>query len=105
MTKFILEHLCLIIIFEIAAVLTLVIAFMHQEKFVLLEDRIKAAVRHGARRLKFRAKAVIFCYARKIFIAIYRPYRRMKARILKRLLCQFGLKAVRAEEQNEILSR
>lgn len=105
MTKFILEHLCLIIIFEIAAVLTLVIAFMHQEKFVLLEDRIMAAVRHGARRLKFRAKAVIFCYARKIFIAVYRPYRRIKARILKRLLCQFGLKAVRAEEQNEILSR
>lgn len=109
MTEFILVHLGWIIVLEIAAVGALVFGFMHQERFAAFERRIGVTVRRRLRRFFFRVKAVLYIFGRRTFLLFWVPYRRMKKSLLKRLLCQFGLRAVKIPKEqvtgNEILSR
>lgn len=101
----------IILLVGIAAEIILASAFLwgvrHEKKLVAFEDKIIRFVIKLYRRLKFRIKSGLYEVARNTFIFFYRPYRRMKKRILKRLLRQFGLCAVRCEQVRgyEVLSR
>ncbi len=81
--------------------------YLKEEKLVAFEDKIIRAVIRRWRRIIFKIKAELLSAAHVVFIFFYRPYRRMKKRILKRLLRQFGLCAVRCEQVRgyEVLSR
>lgn len=95
-----------VILGEIIVALLIVWGFRHEKKLVAFEDKIIRFVIKLYRRLKFRIKSGLYEVLRNTFIFFYRPYRRLKKRLLKRLLRQFHLKAVRSEQVNcyEILS-
>lgn len=83
-------------------------AILHEEELVQFEDKIISFVVKLYRRKKFGVKLSLYKSARKVFLFFYVPYRRMKKKILKRLLGQFGMRAVRVKPKqvtdDEILS-
>ena len=99
---------CLLsLLIEVSFTAFIVWGFCHEEKFICFEDKIIRFLICKWHRDKVKIKKELLCITRAVFIVIYRPYRRMKKRILKRLLRQFGLCAVRCEQVRgyEVLSR
>ena len=92
---------------EIALVGFIVWGFLHEEKLVQFEDAVIRYIMRWHRRQKIRIKRKVVNKLRDIFLFIYLPYRRVKRKLLKRLLRQFGMRAVKAEQVNsyEVLSR
>ena len=97
----------IVILGEVLAVLFVVWGFRHEEKIVRFENKILRIVQKGFFALIYRLNRWLYRAVRSTFIFFYRPYRRMKKRLLKRLLRQFHLKAVRSEQVRsyEVLSR
>ncbi len=95
-----------VILGEIIVALLIVWGFRHEEKIVQFENKVLRIILKGFPVLMYRLSEWLYIVVRKTFIFFYRPYRQMKKRLLKRLLRQFHLKAVRYEQVNcyEILS-
>lgn len=96
-----------VILGEIIAALLIVWGFRHEEKIVQFENKVLRIILKGFPVLMYRLSEWLYTVVKKTFIFFYRPYRRMKKRMLKRLLRQFNLQAVRCEQVRsyEILSR
>ena len=96
-----------VILGEIIAALLIVWGFRHEEKIVQFENKVLQNILKGYLVLTNGLKEWLYAVVRKTFIFFYRPYRRMKKRMLKRLLRQFGLCAVRCEQVRgyEVLPR
>jgi hypothetical protein len=106
--QFITTYWVAVFFIQIAFAAFVVWGILHEEEFVQFEDKIISFVVKLYRRKKFGAKRSIYKTARKVFLFFYIPYRRMKKKVLKRLLEQFGLCAVRTKPKqvtdDEILS-
>ena len=105
--EFFATYIAAAIALEIAMIGFIVWAYFHEEELVRFEDALIRLIRRSFRRWKFRAKRKVINKIRDIYLFVYLPYRRIKRKLLRRLLRQFGLKAVRCEQENsyEILSR
>lgn len=106
--EFFATYWILAVVVEIAVVGFIVWAIIfHEQELVQIEDALIRHIRHRWRRWKFRTKIKVINKVRDVFLFVYLPYRRMKKRMLKRLLRQFGMRAVKCEQVScyEILSR
>ena len=107
--QFIATYWTAIVVIEIVFVAFIVWGMFHQKQLVQFEDKCIAFVIRLFLRKSHDAKITLYKAARKVFLFFYVPYRRMKKKVLKRLLAQFGLRAVKDSSKqvtgNEILSR
>ncbi len=106
--QFIATYWVVAVIIQIAFVCFIVWGILHEEKLVQFEDKIISFVVKLYGRKKFGVKLSLYKVARRVFLFFYVPYRRVKKKILKRLLGQFGMRAVRTKPKqvtdDEILS-
>lgn len=89
------KYFVLTVIGEILCAAVVIYGFMHEAKFIEFEDKVICVVQKFALRWRKSAKLKFCAFVKRTFLFIYRPYRRMKINICKKILDDYGMKVVR----------
>lgn len=79
------------VLFSVAIVVLIIL----EDHVIDFEDSVRRAVVHFFRRKKFSIKYSFLKGMRSVYLSVYGFQRQLKKKVLRRLLREFGLKAVK----------
>lgn len=80
---------------EILFAAAIIILIILEDHVIDFEDSVRRAVVHFFRRKKFSIKYSFLKGMRSVYLSVYGFQRQLKKKVLRRLLNEFGLKAVK----------